>query len=441
MVAAVESTNDASETVSQFGAYEEEAIISFALDFPDLFIPMIHFIEPNLFTRLEVRFVIAWILKIYKDHDVIPTRQLLRDTIIRHLTVDDPYKQILSVTDRPSNPREVPIIRNRLIEWAKLKQYGLLYSDEALAAYHKRDFAKLAQIVEDANKIDNARYRGFWFFDKIDELLNPVNQIHYPTGFKKLDVALNDGGPSPGQVLIWLAATNVGKSMMLCNNTVNSITAGLDTLHISFEMTAQDAAKRILSALTSTPLKRLPDPVEHDLVRRKCRGVYATHQAKLAIYEMEPEECSVSTIRSLLDILRKVYGWTPKILVLDYLELMISRQPSHNENDYSRQKHVATEICGLAKSENVLVYSATQTNRSGTDAAVRAAQADLNKMAESYGKSMPVDYVVSLNQSEDEYNADPPIIRMYVAKNRFGPKFLLVSCSAHYCTMKIVEQP
>jgi replicative DNA helicase len=263
--------------------------------------------------------------------------------------------------------------------------------------------------------------------------------IHYSTGFSRLDAALNDGGPSPGQVLIWLAATNVGKSIVLCNNSVNSILSGLDTLHVSFEMSAHDTARRILSAMTSTALKRLHDPIEHDLIKRKCRGVYSSHKAKLAIYEMNPEECSVDAIYNLIETLKKTYGWAPKIVVLDYLELMISRHSDYNREDYVRQKHVATEVVGLAKSENVLVYSATQTNRSGTDAATRSANADLNKIAESYGKSMPLDYVISLNQSEDEYNADPPIIRMYVAKNRFGPKFVPITCSANYNIMKITE--
>lgn len=434
-----ESTNDM-EVVPQFGAYEEEAIVSFALDFPELFGSMIHFIEPNLFTRLETRFVIAWILQLHKDHDVIPTRPILRDSIIRQLTVDDPYKQILAIVDRPSNPREVPIIRDRLTEWAKSKQYGLLYSDEALAAYHRRDYTRLQEIFDGVNKIGSSDFSGFWFFDRIDDLLNPVSQVHYSTGFKKLDEALNDGGPSPGHVLIWLAATNVGKSMMLCNNSIYSIYGGLDTLHISFEMGTFDVARRILSAMTSTVTKKLSDPVEHDLIKRKCRGIYSSHQAKLAIYEMNPGEHSVDDIRSLINIIRKTHGWTPKVVVLDYLDLMISRRPENNKDDYTRQKHVAAETCGFAKSENVLVYSATQTNRSGTDPVVRASNADLNKMAESYGKAMPPDYVISLNQSQEEYEADPPIIRMYAAKNRFGKKFVQVHCSAFYSTMKITEQ-
>jgi hypothetical protein len=34
---------------------------------------------------------------------------------------------------------------------------------------------------------------------------------HIPTGFKELDKLLNDGGPSPKEVLVYLAPTGVGK--------------------------------------------------------------------------------------------------------------------------------------------------------------------------------------------------------------------------------------
>src|SRR4051812_32792756 len=112
------STNG--DTTATFGHYEEEAIVSLALDFPELFLSLANFITPELFLRIEVKYVIAWILKLYNDHSVIPTRKLLHDKIARQLTADEPYKEILALVDRPSDPREVPIIRTTLKDWARL---------------------------------------------------------------------------------------------------------------------------------------------------------------------------------------------------------------------------------------------------------------------------------------------------------------------------------
>ncbi len=50
---------------------------------------------------------------------------------------------------------------------------------------------------------------------------------------------------------------------------------------------------------------------------------------------------------------------------------------------------------------------------------------------------MPMDYVVSINQSSEEYKSDPPRFRFYIAKNRNGPKFQTVTAYVNYETMGV----
>jgi hypothetical protein len=226
-------------------------------------------------------------------------------------------------------------------------------------------------------------------------------------------------------------------SIFLCNNAVNSIRAGYDTLLVSFEMTAAKVARRCLGALTEVPLNDFQN--HKKMIRDHCGRLYTTNKAQLAIYEMNPDQCSVEDVRNLMNMLRRTRGFSPKVLCLDYLELMVSRNSYYNRDEYVRQKHVSTEVCGLAKSEMVLLYSATQTNRSGSGAADAGDIVDLNKAAESYGKNMPPDYVISLNQSKAEYEATPPQVRGFVAKNREGEKFVLVTCNINYGNMKVRE--
>ena len=117
------------------------------------------------------------------------------------------------------------------------------------------------------------------------------------------------------------------------------------------------------------------------------------------------------------------------------MDLMMSRVKKYNEKEYERQKHVATEIRGLAKNENVLVFTATQTNRGGMDGGL----IDLNKSADSFGKQFPLDYVISLNQCMDERKSDPAQLRFFVAKNRNGPKHDTITCEINYKTMVVNE--
>jgi hypothetical protein len=437
----IDKLDSLSDTDQPFGPYQEEAIVSLAFDHPEFFTSVGRFLKPEMFKRLECQYVMAKILNAFNEHSIVPTRALLKDDIEKSLSVDDPFEPILAVLDRPSDHREVPLLKTTLLKWARDRAYGLIYSEEAMQAYHDGEYDKLEAIISEANKIADIGEGGFWFFENLDVLFNKDTIEHRTTGFPQLDQFLNNGGPSPKEVLCWLAATNVGKSVMLCNNAISSLkgsgkngSIGQDVLFITFELDVFKTAMRILGSATGVPMDTIAD--RPDYVKRLMDSMQQTYGKRLFIYEMPPDECSVNHIYALLDNLRRKHGWHPDVLILDYLDLIVSRHASYNKDDYTRQKHVATEVRGLAKNENLLIFTATQTNRSGAgDEEV----VDLTKAAESFGKQFPLDYIVSLNQSRNDRLATPPRLRMFIAKNRNGPKHEMINCTIDYNTMVVRE--
>lgn len=434
---------DQEDIIRPFGAYEEEAIISLALDYPEFFAAISGFIQPTLFKRAECQWVIAEILNAFTEFNAIPTREILYDRISTKITEDDPYDQVLSLVMRKSNHREIPMVKDTLLKWAKDRQYGMLYSDEAIEAFRMGNYEILENLVNQANRIADVSEGGFWFFENLELLFQEDIIDHRSTGFPKLDRLLNNGGPSKKEVVCWLAGTNVGKSILLCNNAISSLQSetingevGQDVLLITFELDSIKTAMRCLGAATGIPLASIID--HKDLIRRKIKTIERTYKKKFAIYEWPPDECSVNHIYALLDNLKRTKGWKPDVIILDYMDLMISRVPEYNKRDYDRQKHVANEIRGLAKNENVLIFTATQTNRGG--ASGEEMVADLNKVAESFAKQFSMDYIISLNQSDSDRKAVPhPRIRFFIAKNRNGPKHAQVECEIEYDKMQVRE--
>ena len=53
--------NQEADESGEFGKYQEEAIISLALDFPEFFTSVGRFMTPSMFTRVETQYVIAHI--------------------------------------------------------------------------------------------------------------------------------------------------------------------------------------------------------------------------------------------------------------------------------------------------------------------------------------------------------------------------------------------
>jgi replicative DNA helicase len=425
-----------------FGAYQEEAIVSLALDHPEFFGSVGHYIQPNMFARPECQYLMAKILNSATEHSVIPTRNILRDDVLHELTEDDNYESVLTILNKISSPREVPLIKDSLVKWARNRAFGLLYSDDAVEHYRKGDFSKLEEIVQEANRIQDFGDKGFWFFENLEMLFKPESIEHRTTGFPKLDRYLNNGGPSPKEVLCWLAATNVGKSQLLCNNAITSLKGfgpnapGQDVLLVTFELDAIKTAMRCLGTATNIPLLQMSD--KQDIARKLALQIQNTYEKQLLIYELAPDECSVNHIYALMDSLKRMHNWKPGVIILDYLDLMVSRNPHYNKDDYGRQKHVANEVRGLAKNENVLIFTATQTNRSGTDNE-KDDLVGLNNVAESFGKQFSMDYIVSLNQSKADRESNPPQLTMHIAKNRNGPKHETIRCTINYNTMSVRE--
>ncbi len=214
------SIDEDAVTDQPFKPYEEEMIISLALDHPDFFLSAARFLKPDHFGKLECKWVIAEILNIYESSSIIPTRPWLRSHLEKKITEDDSFEEVFRLVDRKSDPREVPLVKDSLLKWSKERAYGLLYSDEAMEAFHRSDFEYLENIVNEAHKIADVGNNGFWFFQDIARLFQPDAVEHLTTGFPRLDAILNNGGPSRKEVVCWLAATNMGKCCVVSTRII-----------------------------------------------------------------------------------------------------------------------------------------------------------------------------------------------------------------------------
>jgi hypothetical protein len=208
----VEALEQTVEEESPFGEYEEEAIASLIIDHPEFFTSVGRFLNNQLFSRTEVQYVIAHILSYYEEYGVFPTRGLLLDTIKRSLTVDDyGYEDIIAIAARKSDPREIPALKERLIEWARTKAYGILYDTDTIAKYNAGDFDAIEEVFNRARNIQDIGSGTFWFFEDVEKLFVESTIENFTTGFTMLDRYMHEGGPSRKEMLVWMAPTGVGK--------------------------------------------------------------------------------------------------------------------------------------------------------------------------------------------------------------------------------------
>lgn len=199
--------------MNPFTDFDEKMLVGLALDLPEYFQSVADLLDFRLFSLDEVKYIMSYLLDHHAKHNIIPTRAMTASQIKKELTVDSEIdsRSIISIIDTPLNPRNIPTIKETLHSWARKKSFGLLFQEDAVSAYHQGNYDKLEEIVNKANRMVETSARGFWLYEQAEELYIPDRSPHLTTGYPQLDRVLNNGGPSPGEVVCWLAATGVGK--------------------------------------------------------------------------------------------------------------------------------------------------------------------------------------------------------------------------------------
>jgi replicative DNA helicase len=447
----IQGTPDVSST---FGKAEEYSIISLIFDEPNFMAAILPYLEIDYFEQDATKYVFAIIKHHYDKHGVITSRDMVLDIVNQDLTADDPVEAIVGCVKKELDPRESPIVIDRLVEWAKKKAYGKIYSKDSIEAHERGEYDHIEKIIDEARRITDSQGKFYFFFKEIDALFKKDDTKKLSSGFPRLDAYLNQGGPTRGEVLCYMAATGVGKSCALINLGTRNIKQSKNVLHISLEDPIANVADRYMGCFSKVWLKRKFNQKED--IKERLAKIVDTYHGNLILLEYPADDITVDTIHANLDILRRIHGINIDVVIIDYLELLLSRIKEYNDTDYTRQKHISTEILRLAKKENVFVATATQTNRGGNDNLNSTKQdqvVEVNKISESYAKAMPLQYLISLNQTKDEYESGKVIpatgdgeapntqakCRLYIAKNRNGPKFKTLEVEINYETMEMRE--
>jgi hypothetical protein len=429
--------------MSEFSKFEEENIILLALESPEFFHRIASFMKAEYFVSEEAQYLMKLYCEYYEKYDEVPTREMVKNMVYKELTVDDPIsKPIIEIIDRELDPRNAPFIKQHIIKWAKQKQISLLYDDTVMERVKAGDFESIEQIVDDAAKISDTIIRPFNFFKDVDQLFEIEDRDYFTTGFPRIDKEIHDKGPCRREVICFVAPTGVGKSFTMANAAIANVMAGRNVLHVSLENDEKVTGNRYLGAFTNSPIRTRVE--NKNDIKEKVRKIRTSTNSDLYILFFPTDSITVDTIELSMKELRKQYNFVPDVLCVDYLECLLSKVSSKNKDDYGRQKSVSSEFRALVAKTNTLGITASQSNRSSVSG--EGGPINLDKLAESFGKSMPMDAVISLNQTTEEYtgaNAGQQShigrIRLFMAKNRNGRKGFIVNTSINYATMKMME--
>jgi len=280
----------------------------------------------------------------------------------------------------------------------------------------KRDKGSIPSLLSDALAVSFDPNVGHDFFDNSDARFDFYHRVEerIPFDLEYLNKITKGGVPKKSLNII-LAGTGVGKSLAMCHMASANLLDGKNVLYITLEMAEEKIAERIDANLLNTKLDELNE-LPKDVYDKKINRVKNKTTGKLVVKEYPTAAANVGHFRHLINELKLKKQFKPDIIYIDYLNICASSRikMGGSVNTYTYIKSIAEELRGLSVEQNLPIWSATQTTRSGFS----NSDVGLEDTSESFGLPATADFMLAIISTEELNNLNQVLVKQL--KNRYG---------------------
>lgn len=411
----------------------EREVVANVVHAPQTFGRLVPHLLPDLFDTAEGHLLMALVQNHYEEEGVPPPPAALLYDIshLRHNSNEDIsiYQSLKEWIGHKPDARTRTKILKTVVADIRKKAYRN-------AAYRMADLAEAGDTAGMHAALEFASTAGVapanvLVLHEAAHVLRPEAIENIGVGIQRLDMDMHNGGAAPGEVVLWMATTGSGKTTVMLNCAVHAYRQGRDVLYFVLEGGNQDIARRAISIMSEVPTRDLPN--HQELAHRSVVSVFNDKHSQFVLMQQDGRRVTAHDIRHQIEDFAKSRDFNPRMIVVDYAELMESTRKD-TEAEYLRQCAIMEELKLLASATNAVVVTATQANRT----AEGVATIDLKHAAGSYNKAHPVDYVISINATPDEEQAGQ--VRFHLAKNRHGPEHRQVVCGINRASGKLYQE-
>lgn len=385
------------------------------------FVIMVHsMIDPDYFSDD----ILAWFFCCMRDYYLDYQMRADADVVKNELLKAAQRKQIKS-SDVPEYLKVYKLLGQKITDRKYIvDEVSIFCKHQAIAAailegpdlLAQGKFEEIESRIRDAVQVGAGAFDlGEQYFVGWPERLRRRSQqivlATMPTGITPLDTVIG-GGLKAKQLGMWMAPTNRGKSVALGHCGKRAVVVGKRVVHYTLEMASDEVSSRYDSSFSRIPMRDLMDK-EYRLAQKLDKfGIVWGNS--LIIKEYPTKTASVSDIRAHLIQCASI-GFEPDLVIVDYLDLL--KPPRYYKEKRDELSATCEVLRGLAGEVVVPIWSATQANRSAISMETHTEE----QMSEDIGKANISDIIVTINQTKEE--VDDEIMRLFVAKNRNGPRY------------------
>jgi replicative DNA helicase len=392
------------DRLSSYGYSFQIKVITILLTDKIFIQQIVDILSPTYFESDANNWIVTTILEYHAEYKSPPTLEVLK---VRLDTVDhDVLKtQIIAhLKDawKYTGANDLEFIKDQVLDFCKNQEIkkAILGSVELL---------KNGQYEDIKSKIDNAlkagadKDIGHEYMINIEERYSESVRDVKETPWESINEIM-DGGLGKGELGVFVAPAGIGKSWGLINIGANAIKKGLTVVHYTLELNQAYVGLRYDSVITGIPNQNL----KH--YQSEVKSAVDKLTGELIIKYYPTKSVSVIGIRAHIEKCI-MQDKKPDIVIVDYADLLVGA----GKEKHQVLESIYEDLRGTAGEYDIPVWTASQANRSALEMDIIEA----DKIAESYGKVMVADFILSLSRKVQDKLAGTG--RWYVIKNRFGP--------------------
>ena len=361
-------------------------------------------LSPSYFESEANNWLIEQILQYNEDYKGSPTLEVLKVKLddVEHDVLKTQIVQHLKDAWKYTESTDLEFIKQQALDFCKNQEIkkAILSSVELLKS---GKYEEIKARVDDALKAGADKDIGHEYMINIEERYSDAVRFVQETPWEVIN-ELTDGGLGKGELGVMVAPAGIGKSWALMNIGAHAVKIGKTVLHYTLELNQAYVGLRydsVITGIANQNLKHYQEEVKEQL--SKIEG-------DLIIKYFPTKTVSVMGLRAHIEKCI-MQGKKPDVIIVDYADLL----RGHGQEKRHELEGIYEDLRGLAGDYEIPVWTASQANRSALEEDV----IDASKVAESYGKVMVADFIISLSRKVQDKLAGTG--RWHIIKNRFGP--------------------
>lgn len=296
--------------------------------------------------------------------------------------------------------------------------------------------------IDELYKTDFEPADESWFFDDFAKRQGERWQMQREgdaigTGIPELDRVL-DGGLHRGELGIWMAYPKIGKtSMLMFHGFIATRGHFRNVVHFVLEGDRRTVENRYDTAFTHALYSRVK---RGEMEAREYATAYEEYRylkRKLLIRGLtESWEYTVADIHLIMKERRRLEGWTPDLVIVDYADLLVGRKKNYS-SEYASQGDAYKDLKTLTSRDNgYRIWTAAQARRpESKEWSTKPHLLSSKDISGLYDKVRVTDFLGSLNATSEEQRQNQ--LRVFAELYRDNEAGKVMTIEANFSTMTI----